>query len=147
VSALSAVSALCLLVAAMLAGSLRPISVLGDFEPEAALAVSTVRGMDRAVRAAGGRAAVLPCPGSFVAVNHAAQPALAWALRVGLPSVGTAMTRPGLDFIGPANRATGIPAAIAPGLLGDRIVARSGRWDVIALTDPHDRAADRCVGH
>jgi hypothetical protein len=132
--ALAPAGTLCVLLAAAVVGSLRPIRVLGEFEPEAALAVSTVHGLDRAVAAVGGRHAALPCPRSFVAVNHAAQPALAWALDTGLQSVGTAMSRPGLDFIGPANRATGIPAAIAPDLVDDRLVAHSGNWYVYALT-------------
>jgi hypothetical protein len=131
---LAPAGALCVLLALAVLGSLRPIGVLGEFEPEAALAVSTVHGLDRAVAAVGGRDAALPCARSFVAVNHAAQPALAWALRTGLQSVGTAMSRPGLDFIGPANRATGIPAAIAPDLIRDRLRVHSGDWYVYALT-------------
>jgi hypothetical protein len=139
------VGVLALLVAAAVVGSLRPISVLDQFEPEAAVAVSTVHGLDRAVRVAGGRRAVLPCARSFVAVNHAAQPALAWYLRTGLPNVGTAMSRPGLDFIGPVNRATGIPAAIAPDLLHDRLLARSGAWSVYALTRRARPHGARCL--
>jgi hypothetical protein len=132
--ALAPIAALSILLAAAIVGSLRPIDVLGEFEPEAALAVSTLHGLDRAVAAVGGRGAALPCAHSFVAVNHAAQPALAWALHTGLQSVGTAMSRPGLDFIGPANRATGIPAAIAPDLIHRRLLAHSGDWHVYALT-------------
>jgi hypothetical protein len=145
VGTVATVGVLMVLLAATSVGSLRPISVLGQFEPEAALAVSTVRGLDRAVRVAGGRRAVLPCARSFVAVNHAAQPALAWDLRTGLPSVGTAMSRPGIDFIGPANRATGIPAAIAPDLLHDRLLARSGAWSVYALTRRARPHGARCL--
>jgi len=135
------------LAGASVAAHPQPISDLALFEPEAAQSVRTVDAMDRAVTAVGGTHAVLPCASSFVAVNHAAQPALAWELRVGLQRVGTAMTRPGLDFIGPADRATGIPAAIAPTLLGERTIRRVGRWYVMALSDPRHRAADRCIGH
>jgi hypothetical protein len=142
----AAVAALCVLIGASVAARPAPFGDLALFEPEAALAVRTVAAMDRAVAAVGGARAVLPCPSSFVAVNHAAQPALAWDLHVGLQRVGTAMTAPGLDFVGPDNRATGIPAAIAPHLLGDRMVAAVGGWDVIALSDPDDRAADPCIG-
>jgi hypothetical protein len=123
-----------------------PISLLAQSEGQAALARRTLQTMDRAVAAAGGRARVLPCPTSFVAVNHAAQPALAWALRVPLARVGTAMREPGLDFIGPANVATGIPAAIDPRLLGERPVAVVGRWHVLRLTDPHNRHGASCAG-
>jgi hypothetical protein len=143
---LAAVTALCVLVGASVAAHPAPFGDLALFEPEAALAVRTVNAMDRAVTAVGGARAVLPCRSSFVAVNHAAQPALAWDLHVGLQRVGTAMSAPGLDFIGPDNRATGIPAAISPRLLGDRTVARIGSWDVMALSDPRDRAADACIG-
>ena len=143
----TALAVLGVLIGAAAVGSLRPLRVLGDFEPEAALAVSTVGGMDAAVAAAGGRDAVLPCAHSFVAVNHAAQPALAWELRVGLRSVGTAMTRPGLDFVGPDNRATGVSAAIAPGLRFRRRVARSGAWHVDVLTRRARTHGARCLGH
>ena len=143
--ALAPAGALCVLLAAAVVGSLRPIDVLGEFEPEAALAVSTVHGLDRAVAAVGGRDAALPCARSFVAVNHAAQPALAWALRAGLQSVGTAMSRPGLDFIGPANRATGVPAAIAPDLVHDRLRAHSGDWYVYVLTRRARPHGVRCL--
>jgi hypothetical protein len=109
------------------------VDLLFGAEGQAALAQRTLNGLSSSVSAAGGRAAVLPCPGSFAAVNHSAQPALAWDLRVTLQRVGSAMTRPGVDFIGPADIATGIPAAIDPRLVRDRLVARSGAWTVVAL--------------
>ena len=56
------------------------------------------------------------------------------------------MTDQGLDFIGPANVATGIPAAIDPRLLRSRQVARAGRWHVLALTDPHNPHGAPCAG-
>jgi hypothetical protein len=143
--ALAPAGVLSVLLAAAVVGSLRPIDVLGAFEPEAALAVSTVHGLDRAVAAVGGRDGALPCARSFVAVNHAAQPALAWALHTGLQNVGTAMSRPGLDFIGPDNRATGIPAAIAPDLVHDRLLAHSGDWYVYALTRRARPRGVRCL--
>lgn len=135
------------LVAALVAGSVllsRPaIELLIGAEGQAALAQRTLDGLDRAVDAAGGRAAVLPCPSSFAAVNHSAQPALAWDLRVTLERVGSAMTRSGVDFIGPADIATGIPAAIDPSLVRDRVVARTGSWTAVALGR---RPGERCVG-
>ncbi len=125
------------LVAAIVAGSVLvsrgAVDLLLGAEGQAALAQRTLNGLSGSVAAAGGREAVLPCPSSFTAVNHSAQPALAWDLRVTLQRVGSAMTRPGVDFIGPADIATGIPAAIDPELVRDRVVARSGAWTAVAL--------------
>jgi hypothetical protein len=136
-----------LLVVAMVAGSVfvshGAVDLLIGAEGQAALAQRTLNGLSSSVAAAGGRGAVLPCPSSFAAVNHSAQPALAWDLRVTLQRVGSAMTRPGVDFIGPADIATGIPAAIDPGLVRDRVVARSGAWTAVALAS--GRGAG-CVG-
>ncbi len=146
VAAAAGAAALGVLVAGGVLASRTPIAALADAEPQAALAAQTLRGLDRAIAAAGGRRAVLPCAGSFAAVNHAAQPALAWRLGVTLERVGSAITRPGVDFIGPANIATGIPAAIAPPLTGDRRVARTGHWTVFALTDPRRPGTAACVG-
>jgi len=137
------------LVAALVAGSLLvsrgAVDLLLGAEGQAALAQRTLFGLSSAVAAAGGREAVLPCPRSFAAVNHSAQPALAWDLRVTLQRVGSAMTRQGVDFIGPADIATGIPAAIEPALVRDRVVARSGAWTAVALTRGGGGGA--CVGH
>jgi hypothetical protein len=121
-----------------------PVDLLLGAEGQAALAQRTLDGLSRSVAAAGGRSAVLPCPGSFAAVNHSAQPALAWDLRVTLQRVGSAMTAPGVDFIGPADIATGIPAAIDPSLTHDRVVARSGAWTAVALRRGGGTTA--CVG-
>ena len=136
------------LLAAIVAGSAlasRPaVDLLIGSEGQAALAQRTLDGLSQSVDAAGGIAAVLPCASSFAAVNHSAQPALAWYLRVTLERVGSAMTRSGVDFIGPADIATGIPAAIDPSLTHDRVVARSGAWTAVALSR---RAGEGCVGH
>jgi hypothetical protein len=121
------------------------VDLLVGSEGQAALAQRTLDGLSRSVLAAGGRAAVLPCARSFAAVNHSAQPALAWDLRVTLERVGSAMTRPGVDFIGPADIATGIPAAIDPSLTHDRVVARTGAWTAVALSRRGERVG--CVGH
>ncbi|HEY3771891.1 MAG TPA: hypothetical protein VGL69_02770 [Solirubrobacteraceae bacterium] len=137
-----------MVVAAMVAGSVLvsrgAVDLLLGAEGQAALAQRTLNGLSSSVAAAGGRRAVLPCSSSFAAVNHSAQPALAWDLRVTLQRVGSAMTRPGVDFIGPADIATGIPAAIDPELVRDRVVARRGAWTAVAL----DRGGGggSCVG-
>jgi hypothetical protein len=121
------------LVAGSILVSRGAVDLLLGAEGQAALAQQTLDGLSSSIDAAGGRGAVLPCPSSFAAVNHSAQPALAWDLRVTLQRVGSAMTRPGVDFIGPADIATGIPAAIDPSLTRDRVVARSGAWTAVAL--------------
>ncbi len=137
-----------LLVAAAVVGSVvvsrGAVDLLLGAEGQAALAQRTLNGLSSSVAAAGGRARVLPCPSSFAAVNHSAQPALAWDLRVTLQRVGSGMTRPGVDFIGPADIATGIPAAIDPGLVRDRVVARSGAWTAVALR--RGGGGEGCVG-
>lgn len=137
------------LVTAMVVGSVvagrGAVDLLLGAEGQAALAQRTLDGLSSSIDAAGGRPAVLPCASSFAAVNHSAQPALAWDLRVTLQRVGSAMTGPGVDFIGPADIATGIPAAIAPALTRDRVVARSGKWTAVALTRGGGRAQG-CVG-
>ena len=137
-----------LLVAAMVAGSVLvsrgAVNLLLGAEGQAALAQRTLNGLSSSVAAAGGRAAVLPCSSSFAAVNHSAQPALAWDLRVTLQRVGSAMTGPGVDFIGPADIATGIPAAIDPELVRDRVVGRSGAWTAVALR--RGGGGGSCVG-
>ena len=136
------------LVATMVAGSILvsrgAVDLLLGAEGQAALAQRTLDGLSSSIDAAGGRSAVLPCPGSFAAVNHSAQPALAWDLGVTLERVGSAMTRPGVDFIGPADIATGIPAAIAPSLVRDRVVGRRGEWMAVALT--RGGGGEGCVG-
>ena len=144
--AIAAAGTLVVLVAASVAASWAAIEAFGDSEAQAALAARTLAGMDNAVRAAGGRAQVLPCPRSFAAVNHAAQPALAWELRATLERVGPAMTAPGVDFIGPANIATGVPAAIDPRLIDAEPLAHVGRWRVMRLTDPRDPRDSDCAG-
>jgi hypothetical protein len=126
-------------LAASAFASRTPVSLLGASPGQAALAQRTLHGMERAVLAAGGPGRILPCPSSFAAVNHAAQPALAWDLGVGLERVGTAMREAGV--------ATGIPAPIDPRLLRSRRVAHVGAWYVLRLTDPHDPHGAPCAGH
>jgi hypothetical protein len=142
-----AAAVLAAVLAASAFASRTPVSLLGASPGQAALAQRTLHGMERAVLAAGGPGRILPCPSSFAAVNHAAQPALAWDLGVGLERVGTAMREAGVDFIGPANVATGIPAPIDPRLLRSRRVAHVGAWYVLRLTDPHDPHGAPCAGH
>jgi hypothetical protein len=114
--------------------------------PAASRAVTTLDQLSDAVAAVGGHDAVFPCKSSFVAVNHSAQTALAWKLRVTLERVGTSMRAPGLDFIGPHNATNGAPAAVDHRLTRSRPVGGAGVWRVVALTDPR-LPASRCIGH
>ncbi len=105
-------------------------------EPTATLAVNTLDQLTDAVKAAGGHASVYPCKSSFAAVNHGAQTALSWKLHVTMGRVGTAMSHPGLDFIGPHNSIDGGAAPVATGLVSDGVVAQAGGWQVRAIRAP-----------
>jgi hypothetical protein len=113
-------------------------------QPAADQAVSVLRQLSAAVRAAGGRAAVYPCRSSFAAVNHGVQTALAWKLGVTMPRIGTAMLGPGVDFVGPHDSTDGITAPVASGLTDHVTVARAGVWRVVRVTAPG--RPDPCVG-
>jgi hypothetical protein len=113
-------------------------------KPAAEKAVRVLDQLSAAVRAAGGRGAVLPCRSSVAAVNHGAQTALAWKLGVTLGRVRTALRVPGVDFVGPHNSVDGIAAAIAPGLTVRLEVARAGVWRVLRVTRPSGSGG--CVG-
>jgi hypothetical protein len=115
-------------------------------KPAAAQAVSTLDQLSAAVAAVGGHRGVFPCKSSFAAVNHGVQTALAWKLHVTLNRVGTAMSAPGVDFIGPHNATDGAPARVDPRLTKVRTLAQVGSWRVVRLTDPHVPALDPCVG-
>jgi hypothetical protein len=112
------------------------ISEARAFFPAASRAVSTFHELDRVIAAAGGRQAILPCKSSFVAINHSVQSAMAWKLHVTLERVGTRMTQPGLDFIGPHNSVDGGPARVDPRLTRHETVAAVDHWRVVRLTTP-----------
>jgi hypothetical protein len=115
-------------------------------EPAAAQAVSTLNQLSQAVAAVGGHRGVLPCHSSFVAINHSVQTALAWKLHATLERVGTVMSAPGVDFIGPHNATDGGPAAVDPRLTRMQTLAHVGVWTVVRLTDPR-LPSTVCVGH
>ena len=112
------------------------ISDARAFFPAASEAVTTLNTLDRVIATAGGRSAILPCKSSFVAINHSVQSAMAWKLHVVLERVGTRMTQPGLDFIGPHNAIDGGAARVDPRLTTHRTVATYGGWRVVRLTTP-----------
>ena len=114
-------------------------------KPTADRAVKILDQLSAAVKAVGGHHGVYPCRSSFAAVNHSAQTALAWKLRVTLGRVGTTMRQPGLDFVGPDNSIDGGPAPVSRRLAGGELVAQVGVWRVLRYTRP-GQSADPCVG-
>jgi hypothetical protein len=114
--------------------------------PAASQAVTILNQLSQAVAAVGGHKGVFPCPTSFAAINHSVQTALAWKLHVTLERVGTVMSAPGVDFIGPHNGTDGGPAAVDPRLTHEQTLARVGVWRVVRLTDPR-LPSSSCVGH
>ena len=133
------------LVAACVPFCTAQISVARTDESEASQSVTLLDSLTRAVAAVGGKAGVLPCKSSFVAVNHSAQTALAWKLGTTLERVGTSMRAPGVDFIGPHAAPIGGPAKIDPRLTTEKTLTVLGPWRVVTLTDP--RLAPSCIGH
>jgi hypothetical protein len=112
------------------------ISDARAFFPAASTAVTTFDTLDHVIAAAGGRNAILPCRSSFIAINHSVQSGMAWKLDVTLERVGTQMTQPGLDFIGPHNSVDGGPARVDPRLTQHQTVATRDGWRVVRLTTP-----------
>jgi hypothetical protein len=113
-------------------------------EPIASRAVTRLDALSAAVAAVGGHRAVYPCRSSFAAVNHSVQTALAWKLHVTLGRVGTAMTHPGLMFIGPWDTIDGGPPAVAHRLRVGPVVASVGVWRVYRVVEPG--RSTRCIG-
>lgn len=116
-----------------------------DTGPTASRAESTLSQLGRAVAAVGGHQGVLPCRSSVVAINHSVQTALAWKLHTTLGRVRTAMSAPGVDFVGPHNATDGAPAAVDPRLTRRQTLAHVGVWTVVRLTDPR-LPSTACVG-
>ncbi len=137
-------------VAALLVAVSIPFTTLRVTEARAAgsaaaQAVSTLDQLSRAVAAVGGHQGVFPCRHSFAAINHSAQTALAFKLHSTLERVGTVMSAPGVDFIGPHNATDGGAARVDPRLTGRQTLARVGVWRVVRLTDPR-LPSSACVG-
>jgi hypothetical protein len=132
------------LVAAVVALSTTRIDTARAQKAIAARAVKRLDGLSAAVAAVGGHRGVYPCHSSFASVNHSVQTALAWKLHVTLGRVGTAMTHPGLMFIGPWDTIDGGPPAISRRLRVGPVIARVGVWRVFRVTEPG--RSTRCVG-
>jgi hypothetical protein len=99
--------------------------------------------LSQAIAAAGGRAAVLAC--GSVAVNHTAQTALAWKLHARLDRVSPELHKPGIDFRGPKESATGAPAKISVVRPWRRLpIARAGVWRVTAIVRDHQPLPAGC---
>jgi hypothetical protein len=123
------------------------IDSLRTQENDARTAVHMLDQLDGAIRAAGGRTALLPCSTkSVIAVNHTAQTALAWKLRVPLATVKGNLREPGVVFRGPHIPALGAPPdlRVEPRRLHD--LARSGSWHVFSVIRTGATDAGRCVG-
>ena len=133
-----------LLAAACIPFSTAQIAKARTDESDASQAVYLLDQLSKAVAAVGGRAGVLPCKSSFVAINHSAQTALAFKLDVTLARVGTSMRTDGVDFIGPKAAAIGGPAKIDPLLTHEVLIAVVGPWRVVTLTNP--RKPHTCIG-
>jgi hypothetical protein len=104
--------------------------------PQASLAVTTSNQMTKVAAAVGGRSGVFPCKTSFSAVNHGVQSEMAWKLKVPLERVGTVMSQPGVNFIGPHNSVTGSAAPVDPRLTHQQVLARVDDWVVVRETTP-----------
>jgi hypothetical protein len=140
----AAIGTAIVLIGVSIPSSTTRISEARAFFPAASEAVLTLDELDRVIAAAGGRRAILPCKSSFAAINHSVQSAMAWKLGVTLERVGTRMSRPGVDFIGPHNAIDGGAAVVDPRLTRKVVVARVGGWRVLQLTDP--RLPTTCDG-
>jgi hypothetical protein len=145
-SAILPVAAAVVLVAVCIPFTTARASQARETFPAANSALHTLRDLQAAVAAAGGHHGVFPCKSSFAAVNHGVQTALAWQLHVTLERVGTAMSQPGVDFIGPHNGTDGEEAPVDPRLTGHEQVTSVDGWRVVRLTDPRLPSA-ACVGH
>jgi hypothetical protein len=121
------------------------ISEAHDAFPQASLAVTTSNQMTKVAAAVGGRNGVFPCKTSFSAVNHGVQSEMAWKLKVPLERVGTVMSQPGVDFIGPHNSVTGSAAPVDPRLTHQQVLARVDGWLAVRQTTPGLPQA--CDGH
>ena len=113
--------------------------------PQASLAVTTSNQMTRVAAAVGGRSSVFPCKSSFAAVNHGVQSEMAWKLKVPLERVGTVMSQPGVNFVGPHNSVTGSAAPVDPRLTHSQALARVDGWIALRQTTPGLPQA--CDGH
>jgi hypothetical protein len=112
------------------------ITIARGDETDANQGVYLLNELTKAVAAVGGKPGVLPCKSSFTAVNHSGQTALAWKLGVTLERVGTAMSAPGVDFIGPHAAQIGGAAKVDPRLTHSQTLAVVGPWKVVRLTTP-----------
>jgi hypothetical protein len=87
-----------------------------------------------AVSAAGGPALRACALGGAVAVNHTAQSALAWELRVPLDRVARTLRRAGVVVRAPRSPAVGSPPPVAlPEPVRRTPIARAGSWRVEAV--------------
>lgn len=130
--------ALAAVVLVLCAGSVGERAATLDDQVRTGTAVARAHDELRAaVGAAGGERLRRCALGGWVAVNHAAQTALAWELRSGLDRVARVMRAPGLLVRAPRSRAAGTPprfTLVRP--LRTEPVAEAGAWRVVAVSVP-----------
>jgi hypothetical protein len=124
------------------------LATLGDQVRDGTAVARSNDQLGAAVAASGGADALARCAlNGWVAVNHTAQSALAWELRVGLDRVARTMSRPGLALRAPRSAAAGAPAAVT--LPAPRVgveIAHAGVWSVIAVHRAGDPPPAACDG-
>jgi len=99
----------------------------------------------RAIDASGGATALRGCAlGGWVAINHTAQSALAWELRVPLDRVALTMHHPGVLVGGARSAATGAPPSLTLPNLRRRTLARAGAWRVDVISGAGASLSPRC---
>jgi hypothetical protein len=98
-----------------------------------------------AIDASGGPAALRGCAlGGWVAINHTAQSALAWELRVPLDRVALTMSRPGVLVGGARSAATGASPSLTLPNARRRTLARAGAWRVDVISGAGASLSPRC---
>jgi hypothetical protein len=137
-----------LALAVVLAASAWAVQDAGRLDDQVSEGVRVGRLGDQLVRAvdAAGRSSLRSCAlAGRVAVNHTAQSALAWELRVPLDRVARTLRAPGIVLRARREPAVGVPAPIAFHHRS-RPIARVGAWHVDAVGRPppacHPRTAN-----
>jgi hypothetical protein len=99
-----------------------------------------------AAQRAGGRARVLPCHSSYVAVNHSMASALAWKLEVRLSRIKPLMRDTGFVFRAPRNRNTGsIPPIARASAKTITPLVSVPPWNVLEVTARGASLTPRCA--
>ncbi len=144
-TSLTAVATVVALVALTLPWTLPRVEAFSAQGAEANRASYYISRMFTAADLAGGRARVLPCLTSGVAVNHTLASALAWKLKVPERRVHPSMHGTGFVFSAPHNTTTGTTPPILH--LSDRtvrLIVDLPPWKVLEVSHRGASAAPRC---